>query len=96
MANKKYTAAQLRAARKIIDQEEAIEYERERRTKARREVRIQAAKNAVPRFPTVAPATKRKAKSLVVRSVTMWLFLTVGLGLVASWLAILITSLARS
>ena len=35
MATKKYTAAQLRKAREIIDQEEAIEYERERRTKLR-------------------------------------------------------------
>jgi hypothetical protein len=35
MATKKYTAAELRKAREIIDQEEAIEYERERRTKAR-------------------------------------------------------------
>ncbi len=35
MATKKYTAAQLRKAREIIDQEEAIELERERRSKAR-------------------------------------------------------------
>jgi hypothetical protein len=35
MATKKYTAAQLRKAREIIDQEEAIEYERERRAKLR-------------------------------------------------------------
>jgi hypothetical protein len=93
---KKYTAAQLRKARAIVDQEEAIELERDKRAKARREVRIQTAKDAVPRIPTIAPATKRKAKSLIVRSVKVWLFLTVGLGLVASWLAILITSLARS
>ena len=35
MATKKYTAAQIRKAREIIDQEEAIEYERERRAKLR-------------------------------------------------------------
>ena len=95
MATKNYTAAQLREARKVVDQEEAIELERERRAKARHEVRIQSAKDALPRVPSVAPATKRKAKSLVVRVVGMWLFLTVGLGLVTSFLAALITSLAR-
>jgi len=35
MATKKYTPAQLRKAREIIDQEEATEHERERRTKQR-------------------------------------------------------------
>ena len=35
MATKKYTAAQLRKARELIDQEEATEFERERRTKLR-------------------------------------------------------------
>ena len=35
MTTKRYTAAQLRKAREIIDQEEAIEYERERRAKLR-------------------------------------------------------------
>lgn len=35
MATKKYTAAQIRKAREILDQEEAIEYERERRAKLR-------------------------------------------------------------
>ena len=96
MATKRYTPAQLRKAQEIVDQEEAIELERDRRANARREVQIQAAKNAVPRLPTIAPATKRKVKSLIFRSVKMWLFLTVGLSLAASWLAILITSLARS
>ena len=55
MANKKYTAAQLRKAREIVDQEEVTEHERERRTK-RREARRYAemrAKYKVPELPAV-------------------------------------------
>ena len=54
-------------AQEIVDQEEAIELERDRRWKARREVRIQSAKAAVPRVPTVTPATKRKVWAIFVR-----------------------------
>ena len=51
MATKKYTAAQLRKAREIIDQEDAIEFERERRTKrraARRDKEVDDALSAIP------------------------------------------------
>ena len=84
MATKRYTAAQIRVAKKMVDQEEAIELERERRAKARHAARILSAKDVLPRVPKVAPATKREAKSIVVHVVWMWLFLTVGLGLVAT------------
>ena len=55
MATKKYTAAQLRKAREIVDQEEVTELERERRTKrhdARRDAERRA-KYKVPELPAV-------------------------------------------
>ena len=55
MTTKKYTAAQLRKAREIIDQEEATEHERERRTKlreARRDKENRVAYKA-PELPAV-------------------------------------------
>lgn len=72
MANKKYTAAQLRAARKIIDQEEAIEYERERRTRLREARRDKEDRITYTPKP-MNPRLKRSLSLLGGGLLVMWL-----------------------
>jgi len=53
MASKKYTAEQLRMAREIVDQEEAIEAERSRRETVKRKAVIKKARQALPAAPVL-------------------------------------------
>ena len=62
MATKKYTAAQLRKAREIIDQEDAIEYERGRRTKLGNAQRVKQVEKEVENVLSAIPEVFRSPR----------------------------------
>lgn len=75
MASKKYTAEQLRIAREIVDQEEAIKAERSRRGSVRRQASIKRARKTVrelaPASPIFSPRDKSMLKKILL-GVGMW------------------------
>ncbi len=76
MANKKYTAEQLRIAREIVDQEEAIEAERLRRGSMRRKASVKRVRKTVrelvPESPTFSPRDKSMIKKILIGVGVWW------------------------
>jgi len=73
MANKKYTAEQLRIAREIVDQEEAIEAERSRRGTVKRKAVIKKARKALPAAPILSGRDRTMLIRLVAGPLVWWL-----------------------
>ena len=77
MANKKYTAEQLRIAREIVDQEEAIEAERSRRGSTRRKASVKRVRKTVrelaPASPTFSPRDKSMLKKILLGVGVWWI-----------------------
>jgi hypothetical protein len=67
MANKKYTAEQLRIAREIVDQEEAIEAERSRRGSMRRKASVKRARKTVRELAPASPVFSPRDKLMLTR-----------------------------
>jgi hypothetical protein len=72
-AKKKYTAEQLRIAREIVDQEEAIEAERTRRGTVKRKAVIKRARKVLPARPIVSGRDRTMLIRLIAGPLAWWL-----------------------
>ena len=71
--NRKYTAEQLRIAREIVDQEEAIKAERMRRGTVKRKAAIKKARKALPAMPVLSGRDRTMLIRLIAGPLAWWL-----------------------